>query len=505
MKKLEADVIVIAAGASGLAAAISAAEQDASVIVFEKGSTAGGAANMGMGPLAVGSHYQRSQMVDFTTDEAFQLFMNYTHWRVDGRLVKKYLDLSANTIEWLEDMGVEFLGAFKYFEKSQPTWHIIKAFGSNRPAERAGSVMVKAMTDRAEELGVKFHFQTPVKKLVTEGGKVTGVIAQGANGEEIQAECSCVIVATGGFGDNPQMIKEHIGFDWGKDLFSFRIPGVTGDGLKMVWEAGGGKTEVSMEMTYNTPGVTDVFKTLSETMRQPNLMVNLEGKRFFNEELLNNTVYTGNAVSRQTGRCAFTIIGDSVLEHYRKHGLDYITFHHSIKTIEKWDKELADYLKGETQTSVELGALQKDEHKAVQSMIVADSIEELAEETGISAKNLQNTIDEYNSICNKYDPFFNKNSKYLLPIKGPKYYAAQHYPAGYGTLGGIKVNDNLQVMTDKGSIIPGLYSCGTDACSIFGDSYCFIMPGNTMGFALNSGRIAGKSAVDYIDSDDFVE
>lgn len=238
---------------------------------------------------------------------------------------------------------------------------------------------------------------------------------------------------------------------------------------------------------------------------QPNLMVNLEGKRFFNEELLNNTVYTGNAVSRQTGRCAFTIIGDSVLEHYRKHGLDYITFHHSIKTIEKWDKELADYLKGETQTSVELGALQKDEHKAVQSMIVADSIEELAEETGISAKNLQNTIDEYNSICNKYDPFFNKNSKYLLPIKGPKYYAAQHYPAGYGTLGGIKVNDNLQVMTDKGSIIPGLYSCGTDACSIFGDSYCFIMPGNTMGFALNSGRIAGKSAVDYIDSDDFVE
>lgn len=505
MKKIEADVVVIAGGASGLAAAISAAEQDSSVIVFEKSSTTGGAANMGMGPFAVGSHYQKSQMVDFTPDEAFQMFMNYTHWRVDARLVRKYIDLSANTINWLEEMGIEFLGAFKYFEKSQPTWHIIKAFGSNRPAERAGSVMVKAMTDRAEELGVEFHLQTPVKKILIEDGKVVGVVAQDANGEEILAECNCVIVATGGFGDNPQMIKEHIGFDWGKDLFSFRIPGVIGDGIKMVWDIGGGKTDVNMEMTYNTPGITDVFKTLSETMRQPNLMVNIEGKRFYNEELLNNTVYTGNAVARQTGHCAFTIIGDSVLDHYRKNGLDFTTFHHAIKSIEKWDSELEEYLKGEIKKDVALGALQTEEHNSSQSLVVADSIEELAEKTGIDVENLKNTIEEYNSLSGNYDPFFGKKVQYLKPINGPKYYAAKHYPAGYGSLGGIKVNDNLQVLTDEGKTIPGLYACGTDACSIFGDSYCFILPGNTMGFALNSGRMAGKNAVDYMDSDNFTE
>lgn len=505
MRKLEADVVVIAGGASGLAAAVSAAEKHASVIVFEKASTTGGAANMGMGPLAVGSHYQRAQMADFTTDEAFELFMNYTHWRVDGRLVKKYFDLSANTIEWLEDMGVEFLGAFKYYEKSQPTWHIIKAFGSNRPAERAGSVMVKAMTDRAEELGVGFHFNTPVTKIISENGRITGVLAQDANGEEILAECSCVIVATGGFGDNPEMIKKYIGFNWGKDLFSFRIPGLTGDGINMVWDIGGGKTDVTMEMTYNTPGVSDVFKTLSETMRQPNLMVNLEGKRFFNEERMNNTVYTGNAVSRQTNRCAFTIIGDSVLDHYRKNGLDYITFHHNIKTVEKWEAELKSYLSGEVKSDVALGGLQKEEHKSAQHLFTAESIEELAEMTGIDANNLKATIEEYNAISGRKDPFFNKNPKYLLPIAGPKFYAARHYPAGYGTLGGIKVNDKLQVVTNDGKIISGLYACGTDACSIFGDSYCFVMPGNTMGFALNSGRMAGMNAVDYIDSDDFVE
>jgi hypothetical protein len=91
----------------------------------------------------------------------------------------------------------------------------------------------------------------------------------------------------------------------------------------MLWKVGAGKTEPVMELTYTTPGVTDVYKTLSETMRQPNLMVNLDGKRFINEEIMNNTVFTGNAISRQRDRVAFTIINDEILDSYRKTGLDY--------------------------------------------------------------------------------------------------------------------------------------------------------------------------------------
>jgi fumarate reductase flavoprotein subunit len=70
-------------------------------------------------------------------------------------------------------------------------------------------------------------------------------------------------------------------------------------------------------------------------------------------------------------------------------------------------------------------------------------------------------------------------------------------------LGGVAVNDLLEVLTPAGDKIPGLYACGTDACGIFGDSYCFYLPGNTMGFAVNSGRMAGVNAVDYIDSEEF--
>jgi fumarate reductase flavoprotein subunit len=503
MKKVEADVIVIAGGLSGLAAAISAAEQDAGVIVFEKSNTTGGAANMGMGLFAAGSRHQKNQMIDFTPDDAFKIFMEYTHWRVDARLVRKYYDLSANTVEWLESMGVEFLGAFKYYNHSNPTWHIVKVPGSNVPAQRASSAMVKTMTDRAEELGVQFHYKTPVKKILIKDGRASGVIAVDEDGEEIVAECDCIIIATGGFGDNPDMIRQYTGFEWGRDLFSFRIPGVTGDGIRMAWEAGAGKTEVGIEMTYNSPGVSNLYKTLSEVMRQPNLMVNLEGKRFFNEELMNNTVFTGNAIARQTKRCGFSIIDDNILNYYKKNGLDYFTVQHNVHTIENWDRELAEFLSGESKQGTPLGHLQNIDAEAAKGLYVADSIDELAEMTGIDTAELKAAVEEYNKSCRDGDRFFNKSPRYLRPITGPRYYACKQCPAGYGSLGGIKINDELRVLTHEGKPIPGLYACGTDACSIFGDSYCFALPGSTMGFAVNSGRMAGRNAVSYLDSDEF--
>ena len=507
MSKMEADVVVIAAGAPGISAAVAAAEKNASVIVFEKGSTTGGAASMGMGFFAVESKYQKAQMIDVTVDEAFKVFMDYTHWQVDGRLVRKYFGQSADTIEWIESMGIEFLGAYKYFEKSYQTWHVVKAFGSNKPAERGASVMFKALTDRAVELGVDIQFQKSVKKILTapETGRVTGVLVQDSEGNQFECECDTIIVCTGGFGDNPAMIREMMGYEWGKDLFSFRIPGNVGDGLKMMWEVGGGRTPVNMEMTYNSPGLTDIFKTLSETMRQPNLMVNLEGQRFINEEIMMNTTFTGNAVNRQTQRKAFTIITDEILDHYKKKGLDFITLHLNVKTIDKWDEEFKTYMSGEKAADSGLSGLHNEQDTAEKVLWEADTLEDLCEQTGINAESLKKTIAEYNSNANTRDIQFNKNPKYMLPIKGKKFYAAAHRPCGYGTLGGIKVNDNLQVLTEAGKPIPGLYSAGTDACSIFGDSYCFIMPGNTMGWAINSGRMAGYNAVDYLDSDDFVE
>ena len=500
MIQLEADLVVIGGGMSGLTAATAAAEKGASVIVLEKSGTTGGAANMGMGFFAVGSERQKDAMYNYTVDEAFEDFMTYTHWRPDARLVRRIFEQSAGTVKWVEDMGIEFLGAYKYFMKSKTTWHVVKVPGSNKPTERCASIMVKAITDRALELGVDFRFNTTVTKIIMEDGYAAGALAANDAGEELEVLSNAVIVGTGGFGNNVDMIREYLGYEWGKDIFTFRIPGINGEGMKMVWDVGGGKTDVNMEITYNTPGTTDIYKTLSETMRQPNLMVNLDGRRFINEEIMMNTTFTGNALVRQNGRCGFTIINDEIVDGYRKNDLDFITHHHGIRSVDHWDKELQAYIKGEGIEASGLSMLH-DEEQLPTNFWACDTLEQVAEGTGINLQNLKETIENYNAMAGAYDSEFNKPARYMKAIRGGKYYVARHFPSGYGSLGGIKTDHNMQVLSADGSKVPGLFACGTDACSIFGDSYCFIMPGSTMGFALNSGRIAGYEAVKFIDEE----
>jgi fumarate reductase flavoprotein subunit len=137
--------------------------------------------------------------------------------------------------------------------------------------------------------------------------------------------------------------------------------------------------------------------------------------------------------------------------------------------------------------------------KGAKGVFVADSLDDLARQTGMDAACLKETVEEYNRFCDEgKDKHFNKRHEYLMPLKQPKYYAMQVAPSGYGSLGGIKINEKAEVLDPEDNPIPGLYAAGVDACSIYADSYVFFLPGNTMGFALNSGRIAGENAAEYI-------
>lgn len=479
MDRKECDLVVVAGGPAGLAAAISAAEQEASVILLEKSNTTGGAGNMGMGPLGVETSVQRDNLIGITKEEAFRKFMDYTHWRSDARLVREYIYKSADTIDWLQAMGVEFDGAYRYFPDSEATWHIVKP-ESGEPGPRAASTMIKIMTQRAEELGVEILYETPAKKVLKENGAVTGVLAEAKNGEELEIECGAVILATGGFGDNPEMVKTLTPFELGNTIHSFRIPGVAGDGLKMAWEAGAAKGDTNMEVAYSCPTGNPVEK-VKAVHTQPNLTVNLHGERFMNEEVMQNTTYTANALFQQKSSCGFSIIDDSIKNYYYKHGIPTVSLVARVTDIDGYDEEFSD-------------ALAKNDPY----LFMADSLEELAEKTGINKENLLKTVEEYNHFCETRDELFGKNHRYMMPLKGPKYYAAALYAGGYGSLGGIKINYKAEAVDTEDEPIPGLYAAGTDACSIYGDSYVFILPGNTMGFALNSGRIAGEHAVEYL-------
>ena len=132
-------------------------------------------------------------------------------------------------------------------------------------------------------------------------------------------------------------------------------------------------------------------------------------------------------------------------------------------------------------------------------LFVADSLDDLAAQTGIEVTALKATVEEYNTACDTgRDDVFHKRLLYLRSLREPPFYAGTVRPGGYGSLGGIKINHRTEVVTKDQDVIPGLYAAGTDACAIYGDSYVFVLPGNTMGFALNSGRMAGENAADYV-------
>jgi fumarate reductase flavoprotein subunit len=480
VSKLEADIIVVAGGAAGLAAAVAAAQGGARVIVFEKGATTGGTGNMGMGPLGIESRHTRLKQFKPTRDEAFEVFMNYTHWRVDARLVRAYLNKSGDTIQWLEDLGVEFVEPASYFPSAYPTWHLIKP-ATGKPGPMASATMMKVLTDRAKEMGVKILLQTPAQKLIKEDNRVVGVMAEDKAGESVEARSKAVIIATGGFGDNPQMIKRLTGYEFGKDLFSFRVPGMEGDGIRMAWEAGGARTETTMEIIYGMPDVMTIGPELHEACRQPHLMVNLLGERFINEAILPNTTFTGNAIAIQKERCAFMIFDDLIREEMEK-GFDFLSVVFPFLRITDFRESIQQAL-----------------DQGYPHLFVADSIDEMAAKTGIDPSGLQATVEAYNRSCEKgYDEIFNKDHRYLRPVRTTKFYAARFFPSAYGSLGGIKINYKTEVLTKDWKPLPGLYAAGTDACSIYGDSYVFVLPGNTMGFALNTGRIAGENAVEYL-------
>jgi fumarate reductase flavoprotein subunit len=482
MSQYEADLVVIAAGVSGLAASIAAAQLGLKVIALEKSSTTGGAANMGMGPMAVESHLTREKQFSPTRDEAFEVFMNYVHWQSDGRLVREYINKSGDTIAWLEALGVEFAEPASYFPGSYPTWHIVMP-ESRIPGETASATMVKIMTMKAKELGVKIMLQTPVSKLLKEGDKIVGVVAENKAGEEIIVKSKAVIVATGGIGDNPKMIKKYTGYEWGVDLHSFRIPGNEGDGIRMAWEAGAMSTPIRIELIYNVADPTVMGKMDWLTlMRQPHLMLNLQGERFINEAE-GNTSFKGNAISLQKDRQAFFVF-DETTKNEMKTYLDFLNLITKTPNFANIDEQFQQTLDS------------KYPH-----FFVADTVEDLAAQTGMDLAGLQATLAEYNNSCEHgYDELFNKPHRYLRPVKNPRFYALRLFASGYGSLGGIKINYKTEVLDKKWDKIPGLYAAGTDACSIYGDTYVFLMPGNTMGFALNSGRMAGEHAASYVKS-----
>ena len=479
-RDISVDVAVVAAGPAGLAAAVAAAEGGLSVAVFEKQGMTGGTANMGMGPLGIDTKIQKSMFNDISVKEALTKQMEYTHYRVDSDLVETYFSLSSDTIDWLQKMGVKFAGAFRYFKESEATWHIVDNDGKIGPG--AAAPMNKALTARAKELGVSFYLNTPVDDLLLENGKVTGLEARSKDGQKITAHAKAVVVATGGFGSNSQMIEEEFGYKLNENFYTFNVPGITGEGLKMMWKAGAQKFGLASEIIFVLPHNLE-YMIADGVLRQPNLLINQRGERFMNEGLMGNTTFAGNAIDLQPGHYAYCIMDRKILKSYQEKGPDIVDLVHPVQGFHMIDQDIA-----------------KAKENGYEAIITADNLAELADKLAIPLDKLQETVDNYNRYCAQgVDEKFFKDEKFLHPLTGEGgYLVGKYYVGAYGTMGGVRINAHCQVLGEDDQVIPGLYSAGSDANTIYGDSYNFTLPGNSMGFAVNSGRMAGQALAELL-------
>jgi len=440
----------------------------------------------------------RANNVPFTRDDAFRIFMDRTHWKADARLVRAFVDKTADTIQWLEDRGVRFeLYPFFVHPDTKVCTHLVqRPDGGTGPGSFA--TMMRILKERFEGKKGEIRFSTTVTKIRKEGDRIVGVVAKDKTGTTFQVDAKAVIVGTGGYPHNKAMLKKHGGFEMGRNLWVLPPVTLTGSGIEMAWDVGAVPDGMDVALIYQAfepekPG-RETVKIGSETWGitslgfQPWLCINQQGQRFVDEgEFV--VQYRANAMARQPNRCAYLIFDDDTRRHEEQEGLDHVS-----------------PIRVEMTAIKDVEALFRKTMEKKQGLVfIAKSLGELARQIGVDPAVLQETVDEYNRFCDKgHDDLFAKDPRYLHPVRKPQFYAIKLRDVAYGTVGGIKINERAEAVDSRNEPIPGLYAVGDAANGSMAYDFALahILQGGPMSFALNVGRIAGENAVKYVRSQD---
>jgi fumarate reductase flavoprotein subunit len=482
-KQMETDLVVVGAGTSGLASAVQATQGGAKVIVLEKQAKAGGTGLFCEGIFAAESKVQKRIGISITKEQAYKTIMDYSHWLANGSLAKAIVDKAPETIDWLDELGVKI----EYVGPGGPggplTWHVM-APGPDYPhknprdfhCERMINVFKKFVTDK----GGKILLETPGTNLITENGKVVGVVAKNKSGEVIKIKAKAVVVATGGFANNKEMMKKYAPYP---DVIPVGQIGKDGDGIKMAWAAGAAEEGVTVMQNYR-PGLAG-FHPASQLIGmavQPYFFVDPKGERYTDESNIVLWPYSGNALQK-IGGTAYSIFDDATRKFNVEKGIEL--------QLGEWIKQGVKLTKFDEEFAKELSRNRGNVFKA-------NTIEELAKQLGMNPEVLKESIEKNNTYAaNREDGQFFKNPKFLRPIASAPFYAVKLHPRHLGTLGGVKINAKIEALDKDGNAIPGLYVAGTDAGGMYGDSYDLLLGGGTVAFAVNSGRIAAENALKY--------
>jgi fumarate reductase flavoprotein subunit len=473
LMNLESEVVVIGAGGAGLAAAVSAAENGAKVIVLEKRAIPGGATVFAEGPFAAESPTQKRLNIHCTKDELFNIQMYFNHWTLNAKQVRQVIDKSGDTIRWLEEKGIEFYMPLMVPNQSPLEWH--------NPRKGCPEI-IKALMKDCHQLGVDVRFKTGAKELLMDKtGKISGIIAVSGR-REISIRTKSVIIASGGYGGNTRLIHKYCPAYNVKNLKLNILKGIhNGDGIKMAFSVGAASEGLDKLILHGP--VSEARAAFGISIEPTSVWLNSDGERFMQESARFSPFVSVNGILRQRGQVCWSIFDDDMVNNAIKNGLER-PFESSIHS-----RRIMDQLKeGLTNEAV-------NGH-----MLISDSWDDIARWIGVAPSVLKVSINEYNVCCDKgHDDQYAKDSKHLKPLRTPPYYVIKCVPGILSSLGGIKSNHRMEVLNHEDNIIKGLYAAGNDACGGFtGGTYNVNLAGAGCGFAFNSGRIAGESAAGYV-------
>lgn len=442
------DIAILGGGAAGFAAAATATEAGANVILLEKLSDFGGSSAMSGGCLAfAGTDIQLAAGVDDTSESLFEDLREVGGFENDEALVRAYVDHQLAAYTWLRELGVVF----------SP---IVEA-ASGQSAPRAHTVdpadLVRQLAARAKATGrLDYRPNTPARNLIRDP-EIRRVIGVEAEGLTITARCG-VLIATGGFCKNPELIHRFAP-QYDEAVF-IGGAGSTGDGLRMAWKLGADLADMAyIKGTYGKHPTDETNDHSLQAVYKGAIAVNQDGKRYVNESL------------------SYKLLGDACMAQ------PYHT------TYQIFDQDIFD--SGDDRVRIFDFGRRHEEGL----MVAAETLEELAHQLEIPPDKLMETVARYNaSVDRNVDEDFGRTNLThrhgaLRRIERAPFYAYPSTAVVFGTYCGLKVDADMRVVDVDSDVIEGLYAAGEVVGGFHGGAY---MTGSALGKAIIFGRLAAQ-------------
>ena len=491
---VDADVVVVGAGGAGMTAAITAAAEGKTVVILESQSMVGGNSVRATGGMNAGktvyqdeNEFGESAGVEKTLKTAAEKYAdNKTitalaktvseQWAAyqanptgyfdsvelmeldtmiggkginDPELVETLCANSADAIDWLDEHGITLHNVSSFGGASVKRIH--RPVNAEGKTVSVGSYMIPLLQENCEKAGVKMMLDTTATEILTDAnGAAVGVKATGASGETVTVNAKAVVLATGGFGANLDMVvkyKPEL-----KGFMTTNAPGIQGQGIEMAQAIGA--ATVDMDQIQIHPTVeANTAALITEGLRGDGaILINEEGQRFIDEVGTRDVVSAAEIA--QTGSYSWLVV----------------------------DQAMADA------SSVIQGYIKKG------YTVTGATYEELGKAMGVDAAAFAETMEKWNGCVEaKNDPDFGRTS-FANPLNTAPYYAVKVTAGVHHTMGGLKINANTEVLNEKGEVIPGLFAAGEVTGGVHGANR---LGGNAVADFTVFGRIAGAAASDY--------